>query len=79
MRKALIIILSLLTANVLSAQVEKTQKPNIIIIYTDDQGSGDVSALNPGAKFRVLSHLFKEKVLSIKIMIIRNHRTLVFN
>ncbi|MEO9511249.1 MAG: arylsulfatase [Flavobacteriaceae bacterium] len=27
-------------------------KPNIIIIYTDDQGYGDVSALNPEAKFR---------------------------
>lgn len=27
-------------------------KPNIIIIYTDDQGVGDVSALNPEAKFR---------------------------
>lgn len=28
-----------------------TQKPNIIVIYTDDQGYGDVSALNPDAKF----------------------------
>lgn len=28
------------------------QKPNIIIIYTDDQGYGDVGALNPNAKFR---------------------------
>lgn len=27
-------------------------KPNIIIIYTDDQGYGDVGALNPNAKFR---------------------------
>ncbi|MFY0686455.1 MAG: arylsulfatase [Cyclobacteriaceae bacterium] len=27
-------------------------KPNIVIIYTDDQGYGDVSALNPGAKFQ---------------------------
>lgn len=26
-------------------------KPNIIVIYTDDQGYGDVSALNPEAKF----------------------------
>ncbi|MFC5049668.1 arylsulfatase [Rubritalea spongiae] len=27
-------------------------KPNIIVIYTDDQGYGDVSALNPDAKFK---------------------------
>ncbi|WP_434035593.1 sulfatase family protein [Formosa sp. 4Alg 33] len=27
-------------------------KPNIVIIYTDDQGYGDVSALNPEAKFK---------------------------
>ncbi|MDO5971797.1 arylsulfatase [Flavivirga aquimarina] len=30
----------------------QTSKPNIIIIYTDDQGYGDVSALNPEAKFK---------------------------
>ncbi|KGL62315.1 sulfatase family protein [Polaribacter sp. Hel1_85] len=29
----------------------KPNKPNIVIIYTDDQGAGDVSALNPEAKF----------------------------
>ncbi len=27
-------------------------KPNIIVIYTDDQGFGDVSCLNPDAKFQ---------------------------
>ena len=27
-------------------------KPNVIVIYTDDQGYGDVSALNPEAKFK---------------------------
>lgn len=26
--------------------------PNVVVIYTDDQGVGDVSALNPEAKFR---------------------------
>ncbi len=35
-----------------SPDVEKDVKPNIIIIYTDDQGYGDVSYLNPDAKFR---------------------------
>ena len=31
---------------------KKNQKPNILLIYTDDQGYGDVSALNPAAKFK---------------------------
>lgn len=29
-----------------------SEKPNVIIIYTDDQGYGDASCLNPNAKFR---------------------------
>lgn len=32
--------------------VEFNNKPNVIVIYTDDQGYGDVSALNPEAKFQ---------------------------
>ena len=32
-------------------QTSQHTRPNIIIIYTDDQGYGDVSALNPNAKF----------------------------
>lgn len=30
----------------------KSYQPNVIVIYTDDQGYGDVSALNPDAKFK---------------------------
>ncbi len=39
-------------------------KPNIIVIYTDDQGYGDVSALNPEAKFQTpnLDRLVKEGI-----------------
>lgn len=37
-------------------------RPNILLIYTDDQGYGDVSALNPDAKFRTpnLDRLVRE-------------------
>lgn len=41
------------SVNTLIAQgKENLQRPNIVIIYTDDQGVGDVSALNPNAKFK---------------------------
>ena len=37
-------------------------KPNVIVIYTDDQGYGDASCLNPDAKFETpnLDRLAKE-------------------
>jgi len=35
-----------------SITLGQTKKPNIIVIYTDDQGYGDVSCLNPNAKFQ---------------------------
>ena len=41
----------LLTA-CLSAAAQAADKPNIILIYTDDQGYGDASCLNPEAKFK---------------------------
>ncbi|MFC1764374.1 arylsulfatase [Planctomycetota bacterium] len=48
---------SILTATLIGLMVSAFNsvygaKPNIIVIYTDDQGYGDVSALNPEAKFQ---------------------------
>lgn len=34
-----------------SAATDATAKPNVLIIYTDDQGFGDAGCLNPNAKF----------------------------
>lgn len=46
-------LLALLCAAFVSeAALPKGERPNVILIYTDDQGYGDVSALNPGAKFK---------------------------
>ncbi|WP_405575592.1 arylsulfatase [Winogradskyella sp. Asnod2-B02-A] len=35
-----------------TACAQESNKPNIIVIYTDDQGYGDVSTLNKDAKFK---------------------------
>ncbi len=40
-----------LLASVLLAAIAEAERPNIILIYTDDQGFGDASCLNPNAKF----------------------------
>ena len=45
-----LVILAILATSLLSKA--ETTKPNIIVIYTDDQGYGDVSALNPNSKFK---------------------------
>ena len=37
---------------VLSNRVYSKENPNIVIIYTDDQGYGDSSLLNPNSKFQ---------------------------
>lgn len=63
--------LALLLCSAANAQAAKDQaakdqaaKPNVIIIYTDDQGFGDASCLNPDAKFQTpnLDRLSKEGI-----------------
>lgn len=46
----LCLLFSIALSSLLSAA--EPQRPNIIVIYTDDQGFGDSSALNPEAKFQ---------------------------
>lgn len=51
-KKALLVSSLILLIFTCCTSEKKYHKPNIIIIYTDDQGCGDVSALNPDAKFK---------------------------
>ncbi len=63
--------LSILSALILvilgscAASKKESDHPNIIIIYTDDQGYGDVKALNPDARFSTpnLDKLAKEGMI----------------
>lgn len=49
----------------LAAVAAASPKPNVILIYTDDQGFGDMSALNPDSKFQTphLDRLASEGIL----------------
>ena len=49
----------------MSTMAQSSPKPNIVIIYTDDQGYGDVAALNPDAKFKTpnMDILAKEGII----------------
>ncbi len=48
----------------LAMQIYAASKPNVILIYTDDQGYGDASCLNPDSKFQTpsLDRLAKEGI-----------------
>lgn len=58
-------LISILALSLFSAlQAADLTKPNIIVIYTDDQGFGDASHLNPEAKYKTvnLDRLAKEGI-----------------
>ena len=46
-----VLALSMTMFGFVIASPASAQPPNIIVIYTDDQGFGDAGCLNPGAKF----------------------------
>ena len=47
-----LLVAFLLLASLASLSAAEKSKPNIVVIYTDDQGYGDMSALNPQSKFQ---------------------------
>jgi arylsulfatase A len=59
-----IIVLALLSITPASLPAADSVRPNVIIIYTDDQGYGDASCLNPDAKFKTpnLDRLAREGI-----------------
>ena len=61
LESAVVIALGLIAATSMAAE---SGKPNIIVIYTDDQGFGDAGSLNPEAKFKTpnLDRLAKEGI-----------------
>jgi len=54
----------ILFALVFPVFMQAAERPNIIVIYTDDQGFGDASVLNPEAKFKTpnLDRLAREGI-----------------
>ena len=65
MGRALRPIFVLLGLLLMAVGATATPKPNVILIYTDDQGFGDMSALNPESKFQTphLDRLAREGIL----------------
>ena len=59
--KSMFVLAMLSLTGTLSAAADR---PNVIVIYTDDQGYGDVSCLNPDAKFKTpnLDRLAREGI-----------------
>ena len=51
MKNTFTFLITLLGAALAPAHAAEKPRPNIVVIYTDDQGYGDMSALNPQAKF----------------------------
>jgi len=58
------VVVAMLVLVAATSFAARSAKPNIIVIYTDDQGFGDASCLNPDAKFQTpnLDRLAKEGV-----------------
>ncbi len=52
MKNTFAFLITLLGAALAPAHAAEKSRPNIVVIYTDDQGYGDMSALNPQSKFQ---------------------------
>lgn len=65
MRPTLSLLAVLLLAPWTGLRAAEPPRPNIVIIYTDDQGYGDMSALNPKSKFQTpnLDRLAREGLI----------------